>query len=399
MSACHLCRSSPVEVLLDFERQPICNRLLSDPTEDEYTHTLVMGQCEACGLVQLINTPAPPGELRPRYEWMIYREPETHLDELAERLMQLPGITKDSTVCGISFKDDSLLERMRRLGVARTWRMELGRDLGIAGRGAGVEMIQDRLDDARSAEAARRHGRPDVVIARHILEHAHDLQKFTAALKTLVSPTGYIVLEAPDCTKALETFDYTTLWEEHILYFTPETFVRYHALHGFSLLAFSVFPYAVENSLVGVARVAAAPRRASEDVLRRERARAKAFAEQFHGQRERLRRWLADYRRTTGKVALFGAGHLGCAFINFLGLQEHIEFIVDDHPQKQGLFMPGSRLPIRGSDALLRGEIRLCLLGLNPDSEERVIERHRPFLEQGGSFASIFSASKYALSV
>ena len=43
---------------------------------------------------------------------------------------------------------------------------------------------------------------------------------------------------------------------------------------------------------------------------------------------------------------MLGAGHLSGAFINLYGLAEQIEFVADDNPNKQGLLMPGSRLPI-----------------------------------------------------
>lgn len=401
MTSCRVCQAPGVALLLDCKSQPICNRFLTDPSNEEYMHELVVGQCETCGVVQLISGPVPAEELRPRYDWVTYREPEEHLDRLADTLSQLPGITKSSTVCGVSFKDDPLLERLTARGFSRVWRMDPESDLGIRGRGAGVETVQDRLDAARAVELGRRHGRPDLVVARHILEHAHDVRKFTNALRTLVSDNGVLVLEVPDCTRTLDMCDYTTLWEEHILYFTPETFRAYCEWSGLALLHVEVFPYAMENSIVGIGRFheGVQPARAPEGVSRNEQVRAQAFAQRFSAQRDRWQRWFAEYRRTRGKIALFGAGHLSCTFINLHGLRDHIEFVVDDHSNKRGLFMPGSRLPIRGSDALLTHDIRLCLLGLSPEGEERVIQRQEPFLQRGGDVASIVLTSKRALSV
>jgi hypothetical protein len=79
-------------------------------------------------------------------------------------------------------------------------------------------------------------------------------------------------------------------------------------------------------------------------------------------------------------------------------LKEHIEFIVDDNPQKRGLFLPGSGLPIVGSDALISEDIKLCLLSVHPQAEDRVIENNQGFTEHGGAFASMFPRSKLALS-
>jgi hypothetical protein len=98
--------------------------------------------------------------------------------------------------------------------------------------------------------------------------------------------------------------------------------------------------------------------------------------------------------RTQGKrVAVFGAGHLAAKFVNLLSLGELVDYIVDDNAHKQQLLMPGSRLPIRGSGVLLDGDIRRCLLSLNPESEQKVRAKMGTFLERGGEFLSIFALS------
>ena len=81
---------------------------------------------------------------------------------------------------------------------------------------------------------------------------------------------------------------------------------------------------------------------------------------------------------------------------DLLGLQDHVDFLVDDNPHKHSMYMPGSRLPIFESRALIKRSIRLCMLSVNPESEDRVIQRNQDFTQGGGQFASIFPASKYA---
>jgi hypothetical protein len=131
--------------------------------------------------------------------------------------------------------------------------------------------------------------------------------------------------------------------------------------------------------------------------LEQELATLRTFAEGLPRQRRRIAQYLGDFCRQQGPIAVLGAGHLACAFINYLQLEKHLAFVVDDNPHKQGLFMPGSRLPIRSSQALLDDNIRLCLLSVNPEVEDQVLQRNRGFVERGGRFASIFAASNRAL--
>jgi hypothetical protein len=86
-------------------------------------------------------------------------------------------------------------------------------------------------------------------------------------------------------------------------------------------------------------------------------------------------------------------------FINLMGIKDFIEFAVDDHPNKRGLFIPGSKLPIYNSSYLKKKNIKLCLLSLSPESERKVINNNKEFIRSGGRFFSIFPKSNYALQI
>lgn len=386
-----------MELLRDFGPHPICNRYLTAADAPEFTHPMVIGQCGACGLVQTLD-PVPATELVPTVDWIAYNEPEGHLDAVAETLAGLPGLKPGAVCVGVSFKDDTLVARMQQRGFT-TGRLDMERDLGITRKGCGVESIQARLDGPRVNAITTQRGHADLVIARHILEHAHDLRGFIAAVRSLAKPGGYVVFEVPDCTLAFDLKDITTLWEEHTVYFTPATFQSTVATGGAALVNFAIHPYPFENCLVGVTRTdaSAPPTTMTREAFASEQARALAFAASLSGRRDELRGYLADFKARHGKIAVLGAGHLACTWIHLLELAEFIEFLADDNPHKQNHFLPGARLPIRGSASLLTENIKLCLLAVSPEAEPKVIARNREFVERGGRIASIFPASRNAL--
>jgi hypothetical protein len=266
----------------------------------------------------------------------------------------------------------------------------LAGDLEINDRLAALETIQEQLTPERSEMIAERRGQADVLIVRHILEHAHRPRLFADALKRLVRPTGYIILEIPDCEPALTRKDYSMPWEEHIAYFTPETFRNSLRVLGFSLMREERYLYSNENSLVAIVRSGGAMLESSSEHVAGQKQLAGGYAEAFPHLREATRATLAAHLERGGKVAMFGAGHLSCFWINALQVADAIEFVVDDHPQKRGRYMPGSRLLIRESSALLDEQVTLCLLSLSLESEARVVQKNQRFVEQGGTFASIF---------
>ncbi|HLF18652.1 MAG TPA: class I SAM-dependent methyltransferase [Candidatus Omnitrophota bacterium] len=392
---CRICAQNELKEMIDFGSFPISNRYKKKAHDQEETFSLALGQCGHCSTVQLTKSvPAP--KLVPTYDWIKYNEPEPHLDGMVEKILKLPGIHTGSTFCGVTFKDDSTLQRFENKGYKKIYRLDMKNDLGIDFKGAGVETIQGRLTPQRARDIRSKKGSFDVVIARHILEHVYDINSFVEALKILTSPNGYIVFEVPDCSRAIDLLDYTTLWEEHTLYFTPETFRGTFGHLGLSLAGFENYPYPFENSLVSICQLREEKNQFTS-VPQTEFLRMKRFVDNFPVRKKQLREFLSDYRKNTGKIALFGAGHLACTYVVMFELRGLIEFFVDDDPNKTGLFMAGCGLPIYKSAALIKEKINLCLLSLNPLSEEKVMKLNQTFLEQGGTFASIFPGSKHAL--
>jgi hypothetical protein len=397
VTSCQACRTASVQAYIDAGPQPILNRFLDAPNAPQYVHRMVVGQCSGCGLVQ-IPDPVPAEEIRPRVSWITYSEPEAHLDAMVRRIVALPGVTAASRIAGLSFKDDSTLSRLAAHGFTSQRSLDQRSDLGIEESGAGVETIQRQLTAGAGRRIRDAHGAYEMVIARHILEHAHDLRGFLGQLTGLVSPGGYVVLEVPDCEPSFTYQEFTTLWEEHIVYFTPATFR--HALEAaeLSLVDFYVHPYPFENSLIAICRREGLSQPGMpEETLAEEADRFRRFAAGVPDYGRRVRNHLRAHRTGNGGVAMFGAGHLGAMYINLFELGSLIDFVVDDHPSKRGLFMPGSGLSVRGSSALFENDISLCLLAVNPQSEEKVMAQNAAFVERGGTFASIFATSRVGL--
>lgn len=390
---CALCGNKTMATILDLGLQPIGNRFLPTPDAEEFRHPLVLGYCSSCNLAQLVNQ-VPASELVPSFDWISYNEPEAHLDELVSMIAALSGIMVDSSICGISFKDDTTLERFSRLGFKNTRRLSPAIDLGIADSRCGIETIQERLTAAASNKYISVNGRADVLIVRHILEHAHDVTSFIASLKVLADEHGYIVIEVPDCSSAFTNFDFTTLWEEHSFYFTPDSFIRLLTTSGFEIITSVCFPHPFENSLVAIIKTAEEPQHFKRPFHGDE---IEQYAGSFPKIQQQTKAFLADFSRRNGSIALFGAGHLACTYLSIFNLADCVQCVIDDNPHKQGLYMPGTRLPILGSQALLDQNIKLCLLSLSPEIEDKVVSNNKAFIDNGGVFASIFPGSRRAL--
>src|ERR1043165_3981101 len=85
---CRVCARVRVLEHLNFGPQPVRNPFLRPPDEDEFTPPLSLCYCGSCGTVQLADPP-PVAEVRPRFGWLSYNEPEGHLDRSEEHTSEL----------------------------------------------------------------------------------------------------------------------------------------------------------------------------------------------------------------------------------------------------------------------------------------------------------------------
>jgi len=393
---CLVCGHGEVPVGLDVGAHPVATCFTSSIEEDTALpiHELRLAQCTNCATNQL-ETPVPYKSLVAPHDWIFSREPEDHLDDMVNMIVDATGLKPPAVVGAVTYKDDTTIHRFAERGY-ETWRLELDTDLDIEDHSASVETVQFKVRPGPMATVANRRGVADILIIRHVIEHSEDLGGFLLGMRELVKPGGFLIIELPDCSTSLKLRDYAMIWEEHSLYFTAETFSQVPQLGGFEIVREEVYPLPFENCLTFVCR-------RIEDI-----SDAFVVAKEARKQMDLLANYAADHQPATvalndafaaevakgGKIALFGAGHLAAAFVNFHDLGDQISFVVDDTPQKQGLYLPGTGLPIVPSSRLVECGVTLCLLALSISTEPKIIENNAEFLATGGRFASILRSSQ-----
>lgn len=399
MSVCRVCCTGPVESALALGRQPVSSHFTATD-QHAVAHDLSLGVCLACGVVQLVE-PFPFRDLVPPYDWITYREPEEHLDGVVDALLSRVPLPSDAVILGLSFKDRSTLDRLKRLGLSRCHLIDVVHDLGSTTPNANIESVPGLLTPDIAQKIRAERGPAHLIVARHVLEHAEEAGRFVATLGDMLVPGGALVLEVPDCTANLQRQDYTMLWEEHVTYFTAETLPQILAASGLTSIGLDTHPFPFEDVLVMTA--VRGPGRGnkthtvSAEAVARNVALTHQYAEAFGPWTERYRELCQRLTRDGRKLALYGAGHLSAAFVNFHGLGEYFAFVVDDTPQKQGLYLPGCGLPIVAREALNSDQIVACLMGFAPQIEDKVIANNAGFQEAGGSFYSIFADSQRSI--
>lgn len=394
MDPCHLCGEFKLLLLIDFGKHPIAHRFLDDPNQEEYLHNVVILFCENCGLIQLGN-PIPPEKLYSKYNWLSSWKWNPHIPRLVKLIDRLcSDLNEQSKIVEVGSNDGSFLEELRNQGYKNLLGVEPAQDAWKASNKKEIEAIGSYFTLNKSREIMETHGRCDLLVSRQMLEHITDLIDFQNAIGTILKPGGYVLLEVPNFTLGLDAPDYSAIWEEHVNYFTPQTLNRFLMNTGIRPIHSETVTFSGESLIVlGKYLGKSISIADGKGILKALRSSSLKFRDQWPKFKDALIDYLHKHRRKGGKVALYGAGCRANSLINFANLSPYIEFIVDDQPEKQNKYMPGSRLPILPSSALIEESIDLCLLAVNAENEDKVIAKLRKYKNHGGQFISVHPPS------
>jgi SAM-dependent methyltransferase len=198
--------------------------------------------------------------------------------------------------------------------------------------------------------------RAALVVGNNVLAQVPDLNDFVAGVKTLLREDGTATFEFPHLLHLLDRLEYDTIYHEHFSYFSFATIVeilRAHELavydveelptHGGSLRVYAQHVGGPNEERAVVGEMLA--REESEGL--RTPARYARFAEDVKESKRALLDLLIRLRREGKQVVGYGAPGKGNTLLNYCGIRtDLLDYTVDRNPHRQGLFTPGTHIPI-----------------------------------------------------
>lgn len=375
--------------MTDFGLQPIAHRFLLSPKAEEDKFPFVLHYCPACGLVQICD-PIDPKLLYLDYNYCFSsQKPEIHIDDQVKIIFEQVG---PESVFEIGCNDGKFLSLLKAGGVSRAAGVEPNPFASQTAKGRGLEVYSEMLSEELVEKLVKEKGKFDLVVVRSVLEHLLDLNQFFRCVDILLAQGGLLFIDVPDVKAAIGMGDCSVFWEEHVSYFSenslrnllekfkfkPVVTRQYNFSGGFvSILARStsqaISAYTKDSQLKGFVR---------------------GFEEKFKNYGGRLGQALGECRKQGYAVVVYGVGCRASTAINVLSLGNYIDFAIDDEPERQNKYMPGSRLAIRPKEALKDSKQPIvCLLAVNQENEEKVKSKLENSVKSRVQFVSLFSPS------
>jgi len=395
---CRFCGAALSHVFADLGVSPVANAYLSPEAlgQMEPFYPLRAFVCSECLLVQLEDYESPAGLFSDYAYFSSYSSSWLeHSQRLAELAVTRFGLGPGSRVVELASNDGYLLQHFHRIGASILGVEPAANVAEVAGQ-RGIPTLVDffgRDTAAKLAETAR----ADLVVGLNVLAHVPDLNDFVAGIETLLGPEGVAILEFPHLQRLIEERQFDTIYHEHFSYFSFHTVRRILAHHG--LTVFDVEQISTHGGSLRVyarheANVSRVIAPTVEDLARREAQagflnldRYLAFGSLVAEVKRDLLAFLIGLKRGGKTIVGYGAPAKGNTLLNYCGIStDFIAYTVDASPHKQGMYLPGSRIPIEAPDAITHTRPDVVLI-LPWNLREEIAREHAYVREWGGRFA------------
>jgi len=393
---CIVCRAARVEPFLDLGTTALANKFLrtEELARPEPRFPLIVGFCHGCGHVQLTEA-VPPGAMFEDYLYVSSASDtlRAHLYELSDAVVERFPLGAGDLVIDVGCNDGTLLSGFRRYGV-RTLGVDPAKNLAALAEDSGIERVVDFFSAASARRIVDRWGPATIITATNTFPHIPDLHDFMRGIQTALAPGGAFVIEAHYLLDMLEQCAFDTIYHEHVSYWALRPMMHLFAAHGLRATYVERLPIHhgqlrvfVQRAGEGVIDPGVAEMLEAERLLGvGEMETYRLFAEQTQRIRADLRRTLAALRGQGKRVVGYGAPAKGNTLLDFLELgSDVIDYIADRSPLKQGLFTPGTHIPVVSPDRLLAEQPEYVLL-LAWNFAEEIMRQLAPYRERGGRF-------------
>lgn len=394
---CRTCGSHNLKLILDLGQTALANDFLRPEEVGSYKVSLPLRVvlCPDCSLVQLADT-VDPKILYSHYAYVTStsKTMDDHLNKMMTHLLATARLGAGSKVLEIASNTGVFLKKFKEQG-CEVLGVEPAGNIADVALATAIPTRKEFFNAASAGKLKGEWGTADLILGRHVFAHIDDLHDLIAALDAVAHQETLIAFEVPYLVDFLEHTEYDTIYHEHLSYISAKAIaalvqnspfmlsrIDRYPIHGGSIL----FHLRHRTSKTEPHASVAQTLQLEERLRLADPAIWLAFAQRVTHIRRELPALLHQLKQQGKRIIGYGASAKGNTLLNTCGLDEKdLDYIIDNTPFKQNKIAPGSKIPIRPPDLLLKDQPDYALL-LAWNFAPEIIRRELEFQKRGGRF-------------
>ena len=368
LKSCAFCDGNDVDLIMDFGKMALAGGFLKkDQFQNEPKFKMRMGFCNKCYAVQIADS-IPPDLMFKNYFYFSssIETLKKHFYEYAKEVTSRFLEPKNATVLEFGCNDGVLLKPLADNDIKTVIGVDPAENIISTIKDKRITTICDYFTENTAEEIIKDYGQVDLIMANNVYAHIDDIQGTTKAIKKTLKRNGVFIFEAHYLGHVIDGLQFDMIYHEHIYYYSILSAVNHFKRYNMTI--FDIKPlkihggsyrfYVCNDNGVNANKI-------SKDVhalINSEKEKGYnhyntylKFSENVNKIKEELMYLVNNLKSKGASIVGYGASGRANTIIQFCGLtNDHIDYIIDDSPKKQGYFTPGSHIAIK-SNSMLNG--------------------------------------------
>ena len=350
---CRSCGNTKLKRVISLGYQPLANNLLNKKDEKCELYPLEVNYCDRCHNCQL-SVAVNPKKMFSNYLYTSstsksFRE---HFVNAANKYIKDFKLNKKkSYIIDIGSNDGVALKPFKNLGFKKILGVEPAKNLAKLANKNKIKTFNGFLEGNNLKKIKKN---ADLILASNVFAHSDKLKEMAECMFKLLSKNGSIIIEVQYLLNTLKDLTFDNIYHEHYNYWSLTSLIMFFdklnatiykaekiETHGGSLRI-----YVKSSKKTKVERSVKLILEEEEKFGIKNYKSYQEFAKKVYKIRENVRKNILKLKKNNAKIIGYGSPAKATTALNFFGISDEIECIVEDNKLKHGKFLPGMNIPI-----------------------------------------------------
>jgi nucleoside-diphosphate-sugar epimerase len=350
---CRCCGNTKLKRVISLGYQPLANNLLSKKDQQTELYPLEINYCSKCHNCQL-SVAVDPKKMFSKYFYLsstsnTFKE---HFKNAANKYIKDFNLNpRKSYIIDVGSNDGIGLQPFKDLKFKKILGIEPAKNLAKISNKKKIKTINSFLNE-NSLKKIKKGA--DLILASNVFAHSDDLKNMASCMLKLIKPNGTIIVEVQYLVNTLKDLTFDNIYHEHynywsltsLDYFFKSTSSQIYKVEKINTHGGSLRIYISKNKKIKIHSSVKQILKEEEKFGIKKFKTYKNFENQILQIKKNVRNNLKKLLNNHQKIVGYGSPAKATTALNFFGISNEIECIIEDNKLKHGKFIPGVKIPI-----------------------------------------------------
>jgi len=368
---CRSCGNTNLKRVVSLGYQPLANNLLKKINEQCELYPLEVNYCEKCHNCQL-SVAVDPKKMFSNYLYTSSTSESfrNHFISAAKKYVKELKLNKKSFVIDVGSNDGVALKPFLERGYKNILGVEPAKNLAKLANKNKIKTFNGFLEKKNLKKIKKN---ADLILASNVFAHSDKLREMAQCMLKLLGKNGTIIIEVQYLLNTLKDLTFDNIYHEHYNYWSLTSLVNFFNqfdatifrsekinTHGGSLRIYvkKDKSFKIENSVKKTLQ--------EEDKFGIKKLKTyQDFGKKVYKIRENVKKNLKKLKESNNLIIGYGAPAKATTALNFFGVTNEINYIVEDNKLKHNKFVPGVKVEIRKKNQIKNKNNTILVLAWN----------------------------------